>query len=484
MTDRATGPGADPRIHPYIPNSIPQVKAAMLAAVGATSTDDFYVDVPDSIRLKRPLDLPTPFRSEVDLVRHVEALLNRNTSTREALSFLGAGCYQHHVPAVCDEINGRGEFLTAYAGDPYEDHGRFQALFEYESLMAELLERDVVNVPTYDGFQAAGTAIRMAARATGRGRALIPASMSRDKRSKVVDYVRPAVVVEAVPIDPATGTLDLAALVRALGPDVACVLVEHPTFLGTIETGGPEIVRLAHAAGALAVVSVDPSMLGVLNPPAAWGADIDCGDIQPLGIHQHWGGGHGGFIASDDDPRIVMEYPSRLFGIAPTSVPGEYGFGDVAYERTSFAVREEGKEWVGTAAALWGITAGVYLALMGPQGMRELGETIMANVRYAMTRLARVPGVRLPYAATAHGKEFVLDLTGVGISPTQIAATLRDRGIFLGYDLGSEAPDRAGQFLVAVTEVHTRADIDRLVDELEAVTTGAPAGAATTGADR
>ena len=172
--------------------------------------------------------------------------------------------------------------------------------------------------------------------------------------------------------------------------------VENPTFLGTVETGGPEIVRLAHAAGALAVVSVDPSTLGVLAPPSAWGADIDCGDIQALGIHMQTGGGHGGFIASDDDPTVVMEYPSRLFGIAPTSVPGEYGFGDVAYERTSFAVREEGKEWVGTAAALWGITAGAYLALMGPQGMRELGETVMARTRYAMTRLAEIPGVRVP----------------------------------------------------------------------------------------
>lgn len=474
MTERDAGTragaevGADTRVHPYVPNAVPEVRAAMLAAVGATSTEDFYVDVPDAIRLKRPLDLPPPFRSEAELVRHVEGLLNRNTSTREALSFLGAGCYQHHVPAVCDEINGRGEFLTAYAGDPYEDHGRFQSLFEYESLMAELLERDVVNVPTYDGFQAAATAVRMAARVTGRRRALLPASMSRDQRSKVVDYVRPAVDIELVPIDPATGTLDLGALGAALGPDVACVLVENPTFLGTIETGGPEIVRLAHAAGALAVVSVDPSMLGVLNPPAAWGADIDCGDIQSLGIHQHWGGGHGGFIASDDDPRIVMEYPSRLFGIAPTSVAGEYGFGDVAYERTSFAVREEGKEWVGTAAGLWGITAGVYLALMGPQGMRELGETIMARVRYAMTRLAELPGVAIPFATTLHAKEFVIDLTGAGVRPAGIAARLLDRGVFLGYDLGREDPARAGQFLVAVTEVHTQADIDRLVAELAA----------------
>jgi len=457
------------RVHPYIPNSVPEVRAAMLDAVGAGSTDDFYADIPESIRLRRPLDLPAPIRSEAELVRHVEALLARNTSTRDAISFLGAGCYQHHVPAVCDEIASRSEFLTAYAGDPYEDHGRFQALFEYVSMMGELLERDVVNVPTYDGFQAAGTAIRMAARITGRRRALVAASVSADKRSKVMDYVRPDVDVELVPFDRTTGTLDLAALEIALGPDVACVFVENPTFLGTVEVRGPEIVRSAHAVGALAVVSVDPSTLGVLAPPATWGADIDCGDIQPLGIHQQFGGGHGGFIASDDDPTVVMEYPSRLFGIAPTSVAGEYGFGDVAYERTSFAVREEGKEWVGTAAALWGITAGVYLALMGPQGMRELGETMMARTRYAMTRLATIPGTSVPFAATAHAKEFVLDLNATGRTVAAIATDLRGRGIFLGADLSREQPDLGQTALVAVTEAITQDDIDRLVADLAEV---------------
>jgi len=450
--------------HPYIPNSIPDVRAAMLGAVGAASIEDFYAGVPDEIRLQRPLDLPTPIRAESDLVRHVQALLAQNTSTRDAISFLGGGCYQHHVPAVCDEINSRSEFLTAYAGEPYEDHGRFQALFEYESMMGELLLRDVVNVPVYDGFQAAGTAVRMASRITGRRRALMSASVSADKRSKIGDYVRPDVDIELVPFDLETGRLDLAALQARLGPDVACVFVENPGYLGPIEIDGPEIVRLAHAAGALAVVSVDPSMLGVLAPPSSWGADIDCGDIQPLGLHQHFGGANGGFIASDDDPTVVMEYPSRLFGIVPTVVPGEIGFGDVAYERTSFAVREEGKEWVGTAASLWGITAAVYLALMGPEGMRDLGTTMMARARYAMTRLGSVPGIRVPFAATPHAKEFVLDVSPSGRSASSVSAALRERGIFLGIDLTQEQPGLGEAVLVAVTEVVTQDDIDRLAD--------------------
>ena len=463
MTDQQARP------HPYIPNAVPEVKAAMLRAVGAASIDEFYADVPPSLRLTAPLHLPEPFRSEAELVRHVEGLLRRNTSTRDVLSFLGAGCYPHHVPAVCDEVAGRSEFLTAYAGEPYEDHGRFQALFEYESMMGELLEMDVVNVPVYDGFQASSTALRMAGRLTGRRRVLVPASMSRDKRSRILDYVRPDLDVEEVAFEPATGLLDLAALGRALGDDVAGVLVENPGYLGVVEARAAQIASMAHAAGALAIGDVDPSTLGVLAPPAAWGADLACGDIQPLGIHQQFGGGNGGFIASHDDPRVVMEFPSRLFGIAPTAVPGEYGFGDVAYERTSFAVREEGKEWVGTAAALWGITAGVYLALMGPRGMQELGETMMARTRYAMTLLAAVPGVRVPFSGQHHVKEFVVDLSATGQTVAAVSRGLLERGIFFGKDLSTEHPVLGQAALVCVTEVHAQADIDRLADELREV---------------
>jgi glycine dehydrogenase subunit 1 len=452
--------------HPYIPNSVPAVRGAMLRAIGAASVEELYADIPAELRLDRPLDLPPALRSEAELVRHVEGLLGRNTSTREFLSFLGAGCYAHHVPAVCDEVNSRGEFLTAYAGEPYEDHGRFQALFEYASMMGELLEMDVVNVPTYDGYQASATSLRMASRITGRDRVLVTAAIGPGELSKIRGYLAPDLTVELAPFDAATGQMDPAALAQMLGPDVAAVLVTQPSYLGVVETRGEEIARLAHEAGALLVVSADPSTLGVLAPPAAWGADIACGEIQPLGLHQSFGGANGGFIATHDDPRFVMEYPSRLFGITSTSVEGEYGFGDVAYERTSFAVREEGKEWVGTAAALWGITAGVYLALMGPQGMVELGEGMMARTRYAMERLGALDGVRLPFAGSHHVKEFALNLDATGRSVAEVNAGLLERGIFGGADLSDAFPELGQSALVCVTEVHTKDDIDRLAAAL------------------
>ena len=454
-----------PIVYPYIPNSIPITKEEMLREINAKSVEELYSDIPESIRFKGKLNLPEPFLAEAELVRHIEELLGKNTSAREMLSFLGAGCWQHHVPAVCDEIMSRGEFLTAYAGEPYEDKGRFQALFEYQSMMGELLNMEVVNVPNYDGFQAAGTALLMAGRITERTDVLICGTIGGDKLSKVQDYIRPHLEPVLLKYSPDSGLMDLTDLKEKISVKTAAVFFENPSYLGFIETQAAEIANIAHQNGALCVVYVDPISLGVLNPPVDYGGDIVCGDIQPLGIHMWFGGGHGGFIATKDDPVFVLEFPSRLFGVSSTIVEGEYGFGDVAYERTSFAQREEGKEWVGTAAALWGITAGVYLALMGPQGMVELGEGIMQRTAYAKKKLNLVPGLKVPFTGI-NFKEFVVDFNDCGQTVKSINKKLLTRGIFGGKDLSIEFPALGQCALYTVTEIHSQADIDRLAKTL------------------
>jgi len=455
--------------YPYIPNSVPSVKKEMLEEIGAESVEELFEDVPERLRVQGSLDLPPPLLSECALKRHVEGILAKNQGGPAYLTFLGAGCYHHHVPAVCDEINQRGEFLTAYAGEPYDDHGRFQALFEYASMMGELLNMDVVNVPTYDGFQATATSLRMACRLTGRREVLIAKTIGSDLLSKIRDYCKPNITVRSVGYDPQTGQLDLAALEAAISEETAAVCFQNPSYLGFVEVQGHEISRIAHDFGATCIVEADPMSLGVLTPPADYGADIVCGDIQPLGMHMQFGGGHAGYIATHDDEAYVMEYPSRMFGIAPTSVPGEYGFGDVAYERTSFAIREEGKEWVGTAAALWGITAGVYLALMGPQGMVEMGEGLMSRSRYAMRHIDRIPGVRAPVWKAPHFREFVADFTDTGKTVEEINEGLLDRKIFGGKDLTDEYPELGATALLCVSEAHTREDIDQLTAALKEI---------------
>lgn len=459
----------NPTVYPYIPNSVPAVKKQMLKEIGAESVEDFFEDIPEKLRLRQSMNLPQPLSSEYALKRHVEDILAKNKTCQEHLNFLGAGCWQHYVPAVCDEVNQRGEFLTAYAGEPYDDHGRFQALFEYASMMGELLNMDVVNVPTYDGYQAAATSIRMASRITGRRQVLVCRTIGADKLSKIRDYCKPEIEIKLIGYDSETGQLDLNALKAEISSKTAAVYLENPSYLGFIETRGDEISRIAHDQGAICVVGADPISLGILAPPVEYGADIVCGDIQSLGMHMQFGGGQAGFIATRDEEKYVMEYPSRLFGIAPTSVEGEYGFGDVAYERTSFAVREEGKEWVGTAAALWGITAGVYLALMGPQGMVEIGEGIMSRSCYAMLEMARVKGVKAPIFQSPHFKEFVVNFDRTGKTVAQINKALLARGIFGGKDLTKEFPEPGNSALYCVTEVHTKDDIDRLVNALKEI---------------
>ncbi|WLT31617.1 aminomethyl-transferring glycine dehydrogenase subunit GcvPA [Geothrix sp. PMB-07] len=456
------------RAHPYIPNSEPGVKAAMLAAVGAASMDELYGDIPEALRFRGALNLPEAIPAEAQLKRTVERLLAKNTSCEEATSFLGAGCYNHYVPAICDEITRRAEFLTAYAGEPYEDFGRFQTLWEYESLMAELLDMDICNVPTFDWFQAAATSLRMAGRYTSRPVALVAGHISPDRLAAIRNYCEPVMRLELLAWDPKTGQLDLADLKAKLGDQVAAVYFENPGYLGCLETQGQAIADLAHGNGSLLVVGTDPNALGLLAPPSHFGADIVCGDIHTLGNHMHFGGGMGGFIATRDEEKLVMEYPSRLFGISTTDVPGEYGFGDVAYDRTSFAHREQGKEFVGTASALHGIAAAVYLSLMGPVGMKELGLHILQKAQYLAQELSKLPGVKAPAFEAPFYKELVVDFTATGRSVADINESLLKANIFGGKDLSAEFPALGQSALWAVTELVSQEEIDLTIATLRA----------------
>lgn len=456
--------------HPYIPNSVPEVQREMLEEIGLNNLEELHAEIPAELKLTKNLNLPEPLKSEYELKKHVEGLLKRNKTCGEYLNFLGAGCWQHYVPAICDEINSRGEFLTAYGGEAYNDFGRFQALFEYQSLMAELVDMEVVNVPTMDWGQAAATSIRMASRITNRKKVLYAKTMSRDNYLIMKNYCEPDITLIPVDYDMKTGLMDLTDLEAKISDETAAVYFENPSYLGFIEEKGQTISDIAHKNGALSVVGVDPSSLGVIKPPVHYGADIVCGDLQPLGIHMNYGGGQSGFIATMDEEKFVMEFPSRLFGIAPTTVAGEYGFGDVAYDRTSFGDhREHGKEYVGTQTALWGITAGVYLATMGPKGMEELGRGIMQRTQYAVKGLNEIAGVKGSRFESSYFKEFVVDFNETGKTVKEINNKLMERGIFGGKDLSGEFTKLGECALYCITEIHAKDDIDKLVTEIKGI---------------
>ena len=457
--------------HPYIPNSAPGVREEMLREVGLDSVEDILAEIPGELRVQGLLDLPEPLISEYDLRRHVQGLLDRNVSSADCLSFLGGGCWPHFVPALCDEIVSRGEFLTAYSGSSYSDLGKHQARFEYNSLMAELLDYDVVVEPAYDWGSAAGFAARMASRLTGRRELLVPQNLGRERRSIIAELCEPEytaghIAVRDVACDAVSGRVDLVDLRAKLSDATAAVYFENPGYLGQLEPRAAEICRLTRDAGAISIAGVDPISLGIVAPPGAYGADIAVGDLQPLGIHMAAGTGLSGFMAFRDEEAYVRECPFAIYTILETTVPGEHTFAELLSGRTSYGLRDKAPDFVGTQTGLWAICAAVYLASMGPQGMREVGETIVRRARYAARRLAALPGVTLPLGE-GFFKEFPIRFAGRTVA--EVNKALLARGIFGGSDLSADYPELGQSALYCVTEVHTRTDIDRLVAALAEV---------------
>jgi glycine dehydrogenase subunit 1 len=467
-----------PFVHPYIPNAAPATKEAMLRELELRSVDEIYAEIPERLQFKGRLDIPEPILAERDLKRHVMGLLDRNRSCVDFLNFCGAGCWQHYVPAVVDEVINRAEFLSAYCGANYSDLGKYLTRFEFNSMLGELLDLDGVANPIYDWGDVAGRAFRMARRITGRDVVLVPGHISPMRLAEIRTLCQPEELPTSTKIrfyewDRATGMVDLDDLRRKLGEfadRVAAVYWENPSYLGTIEAAGADIVRLAHEHGALAIAGVDPITLGVLTPPGTLGADIACGDIQPLGVHMHAGGGCSGFIAfRDDDPIFAQECPLELYTVLETKTPGQYAVAEAIAERTSYGSRDQGKDWVGTASGLWTIAAAVYMAVMGPQGFREVGETCIARSHYAAALLAEVPGVSIKLSPHFF-KEFVVNFDGCGKTVAEVNKALLGHGIFGGKDLSAEFPELGQSALYCVTEYHNKDEIERLAAAVTEVT--------------
>lgn len=456
--------------HPFMANSLPDLKAAMLREIGVAGIEDLFVQIPPDHRTATKLNQPPALTSEAALRRHLLSLMHRNTSCETLLSFLGGGIWQHHVPAICDEIGTRSEFLTSVWGTPMSDHGRNQAWFEFCSQLGELVGMEFVGLPVYSWGCAAGNAIRMAARLTGRAEVLVPALMCPERLAILRQYAEPVAMqshIEIVTVaqDPGTFLLDLDDLKSKLSARCAAVYFENPAYLGAIETQGTSIARLARAAGAETIVGVDPISLGVLAPPSEYGADIVVGTTQTLGAHMSAGGGVGGFIASRDEERYAREYPTLNVSITDTIVPGELGFGLTLFHQSSYGLRDKGKDWTGNSVYLTAIQNAVYMSALGPEGFRELGELILARSHDAALRLAALPGVAVRPARWFF-KEFVVDFTATGRSVADINAQLLARGILGGHDLSQAFPALGQAALYAVTEIHAASDIDHLVQSL------------------
>ncbi len=454
--------------HPYIPNSPLVVEELLLKEIGESTAEDLYRVIPDDLKLHRRLELPDPLLSEYELKKHVEKILAKNQTCEEYISFLGSGYWNHYVPAVCTEIVNRAEFLTAYWGDTYSDFGKWQTMFEYQSLMGELLEMEVVSSPTYDWSSAASSALMMAARLTGRTEALIAGSVSPQRLMHMRNFCQDKVTIKTLAFTD-TGMISLDDLNRQISADTAVIYFENPSFLGVIETQGQAIADIAHAAGALTVVGVDLTSLGIITPPIHYGADIVCGDAQPLGNLMNYGGGACGFIATRDEERFIAEYPTILVSIASGQNENHWGFGQCTHDRTSYVQRADSPDFIGTSQWLNAIAAAVYLSLMGPAGMKELGEGVMRRAAYTIQQLSRIKGVRTPVFTGPHFKEFIVNFDDSGKTVAEINQKLLEYGIFGGKDLSKDFPALGQSAQYCVTEVHSADDIHKLVRALEEV---------------
>ena len=459
--------------HPYMANSVPALQQEMLDAIGVPTIAELFQQIPTDHRTTRKFDLP-PTLGEAELRRHLVNTLAKNRTCEQNLNFLGAGLWQHHVPAACDEVVRRNEWLTSVFGEPSSDHGRNQAWFEFCSQLGELLKLDLVGLPVRSWGSAAGHALRMAARITQRAEVAVVRAIDPERLSVIRNYCEPTemeshIAVRLIDYDPASGLIDLDDLRAAVGEHTAAVYFETPSYLGVIEHQGAEIAAIARAVGAETIVGVDPISLGVLSAPVDFGADIVVGTTQPLGIHMHTGGGVGGFIASRDEDRYAHQYPTLFISIAETIKPGEYGFGLGLFEQSSYGLRDKGNDWTGHSVYMWAIAATTYMALMGPQGFEDVGGLILQRAHYAAQLLSEIDGVRVAFPS-GFFKEFVINFDNTGKTVEEINDALLNIGIFGGKDLTRDFPELGASALYCVTEIHTKADIDRLVGALREVT--------------
>jgi glycine dehydrogenase subunit 1 len=445
----------------YIPNT-EQDRRQMLDAIGAGSVDNLFADVPDALRLKRPLKIP-PALAEAEVVKRLRSLADRNADADRYNSFLGAGCYDHFSPAIIAHLVLRGEFLTAYT--PYQpeiSQGTLQALFEYQTLVCQLTGMEVSNASMYEGASSTAEAILMAHRITGRTEVVVGRAVHPEYRQVARTYAAQVGLLFREIAFSEAGVTDLDAVKRTLGPQTACLVVQYPNFFGGVEDLVP-LAEAAHAAGALCVVCVaEPIALGLLKSPGECGADLVTGEGQGLGTGMNYGGPALGFLATRE--QYVRHLPGRLVG-QTVDRDGRPGYVLTLATREQHIRREKATSNICTAESLIALMATIYLVSMGPQGLREVALQNLRKAAFAKGRLGKVSGCGVRFGGPTFN-EFVVRVTK---KPAAILKQLLKHEIIGGVDLGRFYPELADCLLLCVTEQKTRQQIDALIEALGGV---------------
>lgn len=442
---------------PFIPTT-EKNRQEMLKAIGVSSIEELLQCIPESIRVKGELHLPPPL-SEMEVRKVLQEMASQNETTETHVCFLGGGAYDHFIPAVIDHLISRSEFSTSYT--PYQPEvaqGNLQAIYEYQSMICELMAMDVSNASVYDGASALAEAALLSQGHTGREEILISKTVHPHYRKVVATYcARSGIRLKEIPM--VSGVTDLDFLKASLGEKTASVLIQHPNFFGILEPV-EEIASLVHGVGGLFVVSVDPISLGILKPPGEYGADIATGEGQALGIPLSYGGPYLGLFAVKKE--LIRRLPGRLAAMTKDT-QGRRGFVLTLQTREQHIRREKATSSICTNQQLCALAATIYLALMGKTGLPKVAYLSLQKAHYLAERVSQIKGFQLLYAQPFF-KEFVLQTP---VAPKKIIQTMHKERIFAGIDLSQFDYGISNGLLVAVTEKRTREEMDRYVELLK-----------------
>ncbi len=446
----------------YLPHTQAEI-AEMLATIGVSSIDDLFRAIPEDVRFRGALGLE-PALDEASLMAHLGALAEKNTAAR-ALSFLGAGSYDHHIPPAVDQLLLRSEFYTAYT--PYQaelSQGTLQAIFEFQTIVCQLLGMEVANASMYDGASAAAEAVLMARRLTNRTRIVVSEALHPEYIATIRAYLvgfdgEPNITLAKVGPD---GRTDPASLAASLGDDCACVIVGYPNFLGVLEDLAA-VRREASAKGALLVTATpEPYALSVAKSPGELGADIAVGEGQALAVPPQFGGPGVGLFSCRQS--FVRQIPGRLCG-ETVDATGKRGFVLTLSTREQHIRRERATSNICTNHGLIALAMVIRTALLGRKGFEQAGRLCLSKAEYLKGRIRATSSLELPYVGPTFNEIVVRRKAGPA---APLLEKLAGEGILGGLDLGRYRTEWASDLLVAVTERHSKADLDRLVDALSA----------------
>lgn len=442
---------------PFIPNTDADRKA-MLERIGVNSFEELIANIPGELRFKQDFNLPAPL-SEMEVAHEIHHKTRCNQGISDAISFLGGGVYDHFIPAAVGHIISRSEFYTAYT--PYQpevSQGTLQAIYEYQSMIAELMNMEVANASLYDGGSALAEASLMAIAETNRNKILVSQAVHPHYRQIIRTYGH-GQKIEIKTIELENGITNLSDLASQIDDKTAAVVIQHPNFLGNLEEVF-EISKLAHDVGALLITSNDPISLGILEPPGNYDADIATGEGQCLGNSLNFGGPNLGILASKF--KLIRRMPGRIAG-ATVDSQGRRGFVLTFQTREQHIRREKATSNICTNQALNALAATVYLALMGQRGIQDVATLCLQNSHYLMDQIQNLAGFHLAYASPFF-KEFAITTP---VPAGEIVEKLMLQNIYAGIDLSQFDYGLKNSLLIAVTEKRTREEMDVFVEALK-----------------